>query len=102
MKLLQVPTAQLEQRIKEELAMGKTIRASIDAGFSRAMNAIVDSNLTTVLTCLVLFNFGSGPLQGFAVVLTMGIMASFFTNVFVVKVLMAAYYNKAEGSAISI
>jgi protein-export membrane protein SecD/preprotein translocase SecF subunit len=73
------------ERIREELALGKTVRLSIDEGFRHAMNAIVDSNVTTVLTALFLFQFGTGPVKGFAVTLTVGIIASMITAVFVVR-----------------
>jgi protein-export membrane protein SecD/preprotein translocase SecF subunit len=73
------------ERIREELALGKTLRLAIDEGYKHARPAIVDSNLTTVLTALFLFQFGTGPVQGFAVTLIVGIFASLFTAVFVTK-----------------
>ncbi len=73
------------ERIREELALGKTVRLSIDEGFKHAMNAIIDSNVTTVLTALFLFQFGTGPVKGFAVTLTVGIAASMITAVFVTR-----------------
>jgi len=73
------------ERIREELLLGKTIRLSIDEGFKHAMNAIVDSNVATVLTALFLFQFGTGPVKGFAVTLIMGIVASMITAVFVTR-----------------
>jgi preprotein translocase subunit SecD len=73
------------ERIREELALGKTVRLSIDEGFRHAMNAIVDSNVTTVMTALFLFQFGTGPVKGFAVTLTIGIIASMITAVFVTR-----------------
>jgi preprotein translocase subunit SecD len=73
------------ERIREELKGNKTVRASVDAGFQHAMPAIVDSNVTTVLTALFLFQFGTGPVKGFAVTLIVGIIASFITAVFVTK-----------------
>jgi preprotein translocase subunit SecD len=73
------------ERIREELAQNKTVRAAVDAGFLHAMPAIVDSNLTTVLTALFLFQFGTGPVKGFAVTLILGIMASFLSAVFVTR-----------------
>jgi preprotein translocase subunit SecD len=73
------------ERIREELALGKTVRLSIDEGFRHAMNAIVDSNVTTVMTALFLFQFGTGPVKGFAVTLTIGILASMITAVFVTR-----------------
>ncbi|MEO8200844.1 MAG: protein translocase subunit SecD, partial [Gemmatimonadota bacterium] len=73
------------ERIREELALGKTVRLSIDEGFRHAMNAIIDTNVSTVLTALFLFQFGTGPVKGFAVTLIMGIIASMITAVFVTR-----------------
>jgi len=67
------------ERIKEELRGGKSLRASIDAGFSRALWTIVDSNVTTLIAAAVLYKFGSGSIQGFAVTLSVGILVSMFT-----------------------
>jgi preprotein translocase subunit SecD len=71
------------ERIREELRVGKTVRAAIDTGFSRAFGTILDANLTTLIAALFLFNFGTGPVKGFAVTLSIGILASVFTAVFV-------------------
>ena len=90
------------ERVREELHSGKSIRAAIDAGFSKAFTAILDANVTSLFTCLVLFKFGSGPIQGFAVTLAIGILASMFTAIFVVKTLLASYYNKPGRNALSI
>ena len=73
------------ERIREELLHGKTIRLAVDEGFKHAMNAIIDSNVSTVLTALFLFQFGTGPVKGFAVTLIMGITASMITAVFVTR-----------------
>jgi preprotein translocase subunit SecD len=73
------------ERMREELKANKTPRAAVDAGFQHAMPAIVDSNVTTVLTALFLFQFGTGPVKGFAITLVVGIIASFITAVFVTK-----------------
>lgn len=75
------------ERIREELALNKTIRLAIDTGFERAMPAILDSNITTVITALFLFQFGTGPVKGFAVTLIIGIVASLTTAVFVTRTL---------------
>ncbi len=72
----------VNERIREELRAGKTPRAAIEAGYDRAWSAIFDSNLTTFLSGLVLFQFGSGPVRGFAVTLCIGIVTSVFTAVF--------------------
>ncbi len=73
------------ERIREELKTSKTARAAVDQGFQHAMPAIIDSNLTTVLTALFLFQFGTGPVKGFAIILIVGIFASFVTAVFVTR-----------------
>ncbi len=73
------------ERIREELLHGKTVRLAVDEGFKHAMNAIIDSNVSTVLTALFLFQFGTGPVKGFAVTLIMGIIASMITAVFVTR-----------------
>ncbi|MEO8634906.1 MAG: protein translocase subunit SecD [Gemmatimonadales bacterium] len=82
------------ERIREELALGKTVRLSIDEGFRHAMNAIVDSNVTTVMTALFLFQFGTGPIKGFAVTLTIGIIASMITAVFVTRTFYMLWMDK--------
>ena len=66
------------ERIREELATGKTIKASVDSGFARAYSAIIDSNITTFFTGIILYQFGTGPIQGFALTLMIGIAASLF------------------------
>ncbi|MCD4750313.1 MAG: protein translocase subunit SecD [Thermoanaerobaculales bacterium] len=71
------------ERIREELRVGKTVRAAIDTGFGRAFGTILDANLTTLIAALFLFQFGTGPVKGFAVTLSIGILASMFTAVFV-------------------
>jgi preprotein translocase subunit SecD len=73
------------ERIREELALGKTVRLAVDEGFRNAMSAIVDSNVTTVITALFLFQFGTGPVQGFAVTLILGTAASMITAIFVTR-----------------
>jgi preprotein translocase subunit SecD len=73
------------ERIREELQHGKSVRLSVDEGFRHAMNAIVDSNVSTVLTALFLFQFGTGPIKGFAVTLIIGIIASMITAIFVTR-----------------
>jgi preprotein translocase subunit SecD len=73
------------ERMREELIHGKSVRLAIDEGFQHAMNAIVDSNVCMVLTALFLFQFGTGPVKGFAVTLILGIMASMITSIFVTR-----------------
>src|SRR5690606_20331777 len=91
------------ERIREELAEGRSVRAAVDAGFQNAMSAIVDSNLTTLITGLILFYVGTGPVRGFAVTLSIGIVASFFSAVFVTRTLFLAYLQRKRAvEAISI
>jgi preprotein translocase subunit SecD len=66
------------ERIREEMGTGKTMKASIDSGFSRAYSAIIDSNITTFFTGVILYQFGTGPVQGFALTLMIGIATSLF------------------------
>ena len=75
------------ERIREEMATGKTIKASIDSGFSRAYSAIIDSNITTFFTGIILFQFGTGPIQGFALTLMIGIAASLFSALVVARLI---------------
>jgi len=82
------------ERIREELLHGKTVRLAIDEGFKHAMNAIIDSNVSTVLTALFLFQFGTGPVKGFAVTLIMGIIASMITAVFVTRTFFMIWLNR--------
>ena len=81
------------ERIREERAAGKSIIASIEAGFERAMSAILDSNVTTLIAAVVLFFLGSGPVQGFAVTLALGILTTLFTAYFVTKFVVATWYR---------
>ncbi len=69
------------ERIKEELSLGKTIKAAVDAGYSNAMRAIIDSNLTTLIAAVVLYQFGTGPIRGFAVTLMIGLVVSMYTAI---------------------
>ena len=82
------------ERIREELDRGKTVRTAIDEGFSHAMAAIVDSNVTAALTAAVLYQFGTGPVQGFAVTLLAGIIASMISSIFVVRTLYMLWLNR--------
>jgi SecD/SecF fusion protein len=75
------------ERIREELRTGKTVRASIDAGYARALLTIIDSHVTTLITALFLFMFGTGPIKGFAVTLSVGVSLSLFTALFVTKII---------------
>jgi preprotein translocase subunit SecD len=87
------------ERIREELAAGKTVPLAINEGFRHAMSAIIDSNVTTVLTGLFLFQFGTGPVKGFAVTLILGIIASMVTAVFVTRTLFNLWLNRRPAMA---
>jgi len=86
------------ERIREEMVHGKTVRASIDEGFKHAMSAIIDSNVSTVLTALVLFEVGTGPVKGFAVTLMAGIAASMVSSIFVVRTFLLLWLNRTRGA----
>ncbi len=75
------------ERMREELALGKSLRASISSGYHRALSAIVDSNLTTMVAAALIFQFGTGPIRGFAVTLTIGLLANLFTAVLCTKLI---------------
>jgi len=81
------------ERIREELLAGRATRTAVDEGFGHAISAIVDANITTLLTALILFQFGTGPVRGFAVTLSIGIVASFFTALFVTRTLFLLYLS---------
>lgn len=76
------------ERMKEELLIGKTIKASVDAGFKKAFSAILDSNITTIITCVVLYFSGIGTIRGFAVTLGLGVVVSMFTAIVITKFLL--------------
>ena len=86
------------ERIREELAAGRANRTAMDEGFGNALSAIVDSNVTTLITALVLFQFGTGPVRGFAVTLSIGIVASFFSALFVTRTLFLLYLSGKKAS----
>ena len=76
------------ERIREEMGTGKTMKASIDSGFSRAYSAIIDSNITTFFTGIILYQFGTGPVQGFALTLMIGIAASLFGALIITRLVL--------------
>nr|MBA2688807.1 protein translocase subunit SecD [Gemmatimonadaceae bacterium] len=82
------------ERIREELDHGKSVRLAIDEGFRHAMSAIVDSNVATALTAAVLYQYGTGPVRGFAVTLLAGIAASMLTSIFVVRTLYMIWLSR--------
>jgi len=82
------------ERIREELRAGKSLKIAVAQGYSRAFVTIFDSNMTTIITALVLLQFGTGPIQGFALTLTFGLIANLFTAVFVTRVITDWYLTK--------
>ena len=90
------------ERIREELGKGKTPRSAIDSGYSRAITTIIDANVTTILAALVLMQFGTGPIRGFAVVLFWGILTSMFTAIFTTRTIFNVITSKRELKALSI
>ena len=90
------------ERVREEMALGKTVRAAIDAGFDRAFVTILDSQITTLIAGAVLFQFGTGPIKGFAVVLTIGIVSSIFTAVFVTRTIFDTWLRRSSPTRLSI
>jgi SecD/SecF fusion protein len=82
------------ERIREEMSTGKTIKASIDSGFARAYSAIIDSNITTFFTGIILYQFGTGPVQGFALTLMIGIVASLFSALLVTRLVFDIMTSK--------
>lgn len=81
------------ERIREELRHAKTAARAIEIGYERAMSAIVDANVTTLITAIVLYFFGAGPVRGFAVALGIGIITSVFTALYVTRLIIQAWYN---------
>ena len=90
------------ERIREELVHGKTVRTAIDEGFRHAMSAIVDSNVSTALTAAVLYQYGTGPVRGFAVTLLAGIAASMVTSIFVVRTFYMLWLNRSSEAQTSL
>ncbi len=91
------------ERIKEELALGNTPQGSIKAGYDKALSTIADANITTFIAAIVLFAFGTGPIKGFAVTLSIGIMTSMFTAIMVTRAIVNKIYgNKTKLKSLSI
>ncbi len=84
------------ERIREELAKGRSLRSSIDEGFSKALTAIMDSNITTLITGIILYYFGTGPIQGFALTLIIGIFATLFTQILISKAMINLWMSKGN------
>ncbi|WPP49233.1 protein translocase subunit SecDF [Catalinimonas niigatensis] len=89
------------ERIREELRAGSKLRAAISAGYSKAYSSIIDSNATTFITAVILYVLGQGPVRGFAVTLMIGIVCSFFSAVFITRVIMEWMTRKGDESKMS-
>lgn len=85
------------ERIREELRQGRTVLASVDAGYNRAMSSIIDGNLTTVISGLIMFMLGSGPIRGFAVTLTLGILTSMFAAIMITRLMVLRDVRNSKG-----
>ena len=86
------------ERIREELILGRATRTAVEEGFAHALSAIVDANMTTLFTALILFQFGTGPVRGFALTLSIGIVASFFSALYVTKTFFLMYLSGKKAS----
>jgi len=92
----------INERIREELRAGKTPRSAVEAGYGKAWTAIFDANLTTIIAALVLYNYGTGPIRGFAVTLMLGIVSSLFTAIFVTRIIFEFFVNRRRLERLSI
>ena len=90
------------ERIREEMNLGKTPRAAVDAGYDRATLTILDANVTTLIAALVLFQFGTGPVRGFAVTLSLGVLSSLFTSLILTRLIFDYFLIKRKVRSISI
>ena len=90
------------ERIREELRAGKTVRQSVETGFSKATLTVLDANITTLITALILFEFGTGPIKGFAVTLSIGIVTSVFAALVITRLLFQIYPGRRRVDALSI
>jgi preprotein translocase subunit SecD len=90
------------ERIREEIKNGNSPQASIHAGYEKAFSTIADANITTLIAALVLFSFGTGPIKGFAITLSIGILTSMFTAIFVTRGVVNLTYGKRRVTELSI
>lgn len=90
------------ERIREEVALGRSIRAAIESGYNNAFSTIVDANITTLIAALLLFSFGSGPIKGFAVTLGIGIVTSMFSAVMLSRLIVATWIHKRKPTVLPI
>ncbi|MFZ0486991.1 MAG: MMPL family transporter, partial [Arenicellales bacterium] len=90
------------ERIREEIRNGNTPQASIHVGYDRALSTILDANITTLIAAIVLFNFGTGPIKGFAVTLSIGIITSMFTAIYGTRAIVNLMYGGRRIKSLSI
>ena len=90
------------ERMRDELRGGRSVISAMDAGFSRAMTTIIDANVTTILAALIMFQFGAGPVKGFAWTLSIGVITSVFTAVLITQVLLALWFRAARPKTLPI
>jgi len=86
----------INERIREELRLGRTPKAAVDNGYANALSAVMDANITTLIAGLVLYQFGTGPIRGFAVTLSIGILTTLFTAIIITRLIFdyRAIHNK--------
>jgi preprotein translocase subunit SecD len=90
------------ERIREELSLGKTVKAAVEAGYGNAMRAIIDSNLTTLIAGIVLYQFGTGPIRGFAITLIIGLIISMYTAIVCTRMMYDYLLIKRKITRISV
>ena len=90
------------QRIREEIRNGNSPQASIQAGYEKAFSTIADANITTLIAAIVLFNFGTGPIMGFAVTLSLGILTSMFTAIIGTRAMVNLIYGNRRLTTLAI
>jgi preprotein translocase subunit SecD len=90
------------ERIREELRAGRAVRAAIATGFNKATWTVLDANITTLITSVILFEYGTGPIKGFAVTLSVGIVTSVFTALIITRLLFQLYPGSRNVATLSI
>jgi protein-export membrane protein SecD len=90
------------ERMRDEVRAGRSVVMAMDAGFSKAMSTIIDANLTTLLAALMMFQFGAGPVKGFAWTLSIGVLTSVFSAVLITQVLLAWWFRTARPKTLPI
>jgi len=90
------------ERIREEALQGRSPISAIDAGYRRAMGTIIDSNLTTLIAAIILYSFGTGPIKGFSVTLMIGIMTSFFSAIWVTRLMVVTWMQRKKPSVLPV